>query len=473
MTAPEERFDLVVVGAGPAGLAAATEATQLGLSVVLLDEQPAPGGQVWRAVERSVAENGPLVAALGADYRAGAARVAAFRESGAAYRPETQVWQVERDGRVMASHAGAASVFVGERVLLALGALERPVPIPGWTLPGVMTVGAAQILLKTSGALPDPGVWIAGQGPLVWLYCAQVLALGGRVAGVLDTAPPGAWRIAARHAPALAAAWGSIAKGLAWRRAVARAGIPVHRGVEAVEALGEGRIARLRWRGRDGAWQEAPASGLLLHEGVVPNVHATLSLGCAHEWSAAQACFRPVLDPFGRSSEPRILVAGDAGGILGAAAAELQGRIAALGAAADLGRLTPAGAEARAAPLRRLLRRETALRRLLDALFPPRAALGAPADDVVVCRCEGVTAGALRLAVALGAQGPNQVKAFTRAGMGPCQGRSCMLGVVGTIAAARGVPPAEIGPPRLRPPLKPITVGELATLAEPGGPRLA
>jgi bacterioferritin-associated ferredoxin len=213
--------------------------------------------------------------------------------------------------------------------------------------------------------------------------------------------------------------------------------------------------------------------GLLLHEGVVPNVHAALSLGCAHAWDDAQACFRPVLDPFGRSSEPRILIAGDAGGILGARAAGLRGHIAALGAAADLGRLTPAGAAARAAPLRRLLRREVALRRLLDALFPPRPALAAPADEVVVCRCEGVTAGALREAVQLGAQGPNQAKAFTRAGMGPCQGRTCLLPLVGTIAAARGVPAAEIGPPRVRPPLRPVTVGELATLAEAGGPRLA
>jgi NADPH-dependent 2,4-dienoyl-CoA reductase/sulfur reductase-like enzyme len=464
VTAPPERFDLVVVGAGPAGLAAAMEAARLGLSVVVLDEQPAPGGQIWRAVEGA---GGSLTDALGPDYRAGAARIAAFRASGADYRPQTLVWQVERDGRVMASRAGAASVLQGERVLLALGAIERPVPIPGWTLPGVMTVGAAQILLKTAGALPEEGVWVAGQGPLVWLYGAQVAALGGRVAGVLDTAPPGAWRIAARHLPAMARAWAPIAKGLAWRRAVARAGIPVHRGVTAVEALGEGHIARVRWQSGGGAWCEAPARGLLLHEGVVPNVHATLALGCAHAWDAAQACFRPVLDGFGRSGEAlRVLVAGDAGGILGAAAAEAQGRLAALAAAADLGRLTGADAEARAVLPRRVLAREKALRAMLDALLPPRAALAAPADDVVLCRCEGVTAGALRLAVALGAQGPNQAKAFTRAGMGPCQGRSCMLGVVGTIAAARGVPPAEIGPPRVRPPLKPLTLGELATLAE-------
>jgi NADPH-dependent 2,4-dienoyl-CoA reductase/sulfur reductase-like enzyme len=445
--------DLAVIGAGPAGMAAAVAARGLGLSVAVLDEQPAPGGQIWRNVEAAGTGR------LGAAYDEGAAVVAAFRASGATYLPGMNVWQVEPDGRVFASDGTTASVITAERVLVAVGAQERAVPIPGWTLPGVMGVGAAQILLKSGGVVPDRPVWIAGQGPLVLLYMTQLLAAGGRIAGWLDTGRPGAWKAALPHLPGALGGWRQLAKGLAWRLALR--GVRRVTGVAEVQALGEGRVAHLRWRVGN-AWAEAPCDLLLLHEGVVPAIHMALALGCTRQWDAAQACFRPTLDAWGRTDLPRILIAGDCGGVLGATAAGLRGRLAAIAVASDLGGITDAAQ--RAAPLHAALRAETGLRALLDALFTPPDPVLRPDDAVVLCRCEGVTAGAVRAAVATGAQGPNQVKAFTRAGMGPCQGRICGLPVLNVIAAARGLPPGEIGLARVRPPLKPLTLGELASL---------
>jgi NADPH-dependent 2,4-dienoyl-CoA reductase/sulfur reductase-like enzyme len=173
--------------------------------------------------------------------------------------------------------------------------------------------------------------------------------------------------------------------------------------------------------------------------------------------------WRPDTDAWGRTSVPNIAIAGDSAGIGGAEAAALAGRLAALDAAAVLGRISEAERGRRAQPIRAALTREHTIRPFLDALYRPAPAVLAPADDgVIACRCEEVTVGQIRRAVRLGAPGPNQLKAFTRCGMGPCQGRICGPIVSAVIAEARGLPIAEIGTYRPRAPYKPITVGTLA-----------
>lgn len=456
-------FDLLVIGGGPAGLAAAVQARALGLTVALVDEQPEPGGQIYRAVERAEAEG--RAATLGDEYRHGLGLAKAFRDCGATYLASHQAWQVERDGRVYVSDGAASRALSGKRVLVAVGAMERPVPVPGWTLPGVMSVGSAQILLKTTGLLPDEGVWLAGSGPLALAYAQQVVASGGRLAGFLDTS-----RFSRRRA-ALFGHWRGalrgrryIMKGLSYYTSVRASGMRIVEGVEAVEALGEGQVQKVRWR-VGSTWESAPATGLLLHEGVIPNTHVTQSIGCAHAWDAAQMCFRPVVDAFGATDVEAIFVAGDCGGIGGARVAEQRGRIAALGVAASLGRIAAAERDRQAQPFRAELDDHFAIRGFLDAMYPPPPELLAPADDVVACRCEGITAGRIREAVTLGCRGPNQVKSFTRCGMGPCQGRMCGPTVTGIVAAALSVSPEEAGALRIRPPLKPLKLGELAALA--------
>jgi NADPH-dependent 2,4-dienoyl-CoA reductase/sulfur reductase-like enzyme len=459
-----DEFDIVVIGGGPAGLAAAIQARELGLTAALLDEQREPGGQIYRAVERSEIEG--RAAKLGEDYRYGLALTAAFRNCGAAYLAGRQVWQVERDGRVYLTDGAASTVIRGRRVVVAVGAMERPVPIRGWTLPGVMTVGSAQILLKTISLLPGPDVWLAGSGPLMLAYAAQVVASGGHLAGILDTSRNAQRRAALAHWRGALRGWRDIAKGLRYYRALRAAGVRIVRNVDAVEAHGNSQLTHVRWR-TGTEWQAAPAAGLLLHEGVIPNTQITQSLGCTHAWDAQQHCFRPVVDAFGATDASAIFVAGDCGGIGGARAAEQSGRLAAIGVHAALCGMSAAERESLAAPMRRQLQAHLAIRGFLDALFPPAPALLAPADPVVVCRCEGVTAGRIREAVALGCRGPNQVKSFTRCGMGPCQGRMCGSTVTSTIAAALDADPQKVGGFRVRPPLKPLRLGELASLAQP------
>lgn len=455
-------FDAVVVGAGPAGMSAAIGLRAQGLSVLVVDEQPAPGGQIWRAVE-AIAPT-PTGELLGDEYRSGAALASRFRACGALYQSQTQVWQIEPGWRVYMTRDGLAESVRATQVVLALGAQERPSPFPGWTLPGVLTVGAAQILLKTSRQVPSEPVWVAGSGPLPLLYMAQLLRAGGKIAGWLDTSPPGGWRRSLPWAGAALAGWGDIRKGLAWLREIKAAGVLQVRGVTAVRALGHGRLEEVEYTQADGQIKRALASVLLSHEGVVPSIHMTRALDCAHSWNDQQVCLAPDLDDWGQTSKPGIYVAGDGAGIGGALAACVRGELVALGIAQRAGCLTPEGAATHAAPLRRRLKRLLRLRPMLDALYPPRAEIFKPADDTIVCRCEELSAGDVRKAAAIGQPGPNQLKSYTRAGMGPCQGRQCGYSVAHILATQQQRSVAEVGFFRIRPPLKPLTLGELASL---------
>ncbi|MFJ7793829.1 FAD-dependent oxidoreductase [Pseudomonas sp. NPDC096950] len=456
------KFDVVVIGAGPAGMSAAIGMRELGLGVLVVDEQPAPGGQIWRAVE-AVAPT-PTGAILGNEYRAGAELVARFRGCGAVYEPQTQVWKIEPTWRVFLKLDGQVEAVRADQVVLATGAQERPAPFPGWTLPGVLTVGAAQILLKTSSQVPSQPVWVVGCGPLPLLYMAQLLRAGGRIAGWIDTSPPGGWRRALPWAGAALADLKEIGKGLKWLYEIRSARVRRVRGATALRALGEGRLEALEYVQSDGKSVRVKASVLLSHEGIVPSIHISQASGCKHSWSKQQSCLSPDLDEWGQTTESGIYVAGDGAGIGGAKAACVRGEIVALGIGMRAGRITAGAASARKKKLREKLDSLLRLRPMLDALYPPRASILAPSNDTIVCRCEELTAGDIRKAAAIALPGPNQLKAFTRAGMGPCQGRQCGYTVANIIAAEQKQSVATVGYFRIRPPLKPLTLGELASL---------
>lgn len=443
--------DLAIVGAGPAGISAAVEATARGLSVLVLDENAAPGGRIWQALE--------LRGAKDEDDALGLETLRQFRACPAEARYGAIAWAIEPDNSLFWSESGTAHSVRAGHILLATGTTERPMPIPGWTLPGVMTVGAAQISLKTSGLVPTGNTWIAGQGPLLLLYAVQALRAGGKIAGILDIARPPLGP-ALRHLPRALPAWRDLRKGLAWKREIARGDVPWLRASD-LKAEGNGAVSHVRFvsAGRE---RREPADLLLLHDGVIPSVQISRAVGCAHQWSEAQRSWGPAIDRWGRSSRPKLWVAGDGAGIAGAQASAVSGSIAALAIAQALGRIDAATCDEAAHPLFARRARYGATRPLLDALYAPR-----PPDldnATLVCRCEEVTAGQVRQAEKQGCLGLNQLKAFTRCGMGPCQGRMCGTTAAEVLAQARGVAVAAIEPYQPRFPTKPVTVGELAAL---------
>jgi thioredoxin reductase/bacterioferritin-associated ferredoxin len=451
-----QRCEVAVIGAGPAGLAAASTCARAGLGTVLVDEQQAAGGQIYRSVTERAAR-GP--SALGAEYRRGEALARAFEESGASHVAEATVWSLDRKLEIGILAGGKARMLSARRVILATGAIERPFPVEGWTLPGVMTAGAGQILLKANGMVPSGRVILAGCGPLLWLLASQYLEAGARIDAILDTTPPGNWRAASRFVvPFLRSPY--LARGIALVASVRRR-VRVVSGVEELRAEGGDRVERVVYRRRGTAEEALPVDTLLLHQGVVPNVNLAMSAGVEHRWSDVQNAWNPVLGPGGRTSVDGIAIAGDGGGIVGAVAAEAQGRLAGFAAIAALKPgAAPDGEEAARGELERHLRG----RDFLDWLYRPAPGHRRPSGDTIVCRCEEVTAQEVTEAARLGCTGPNQLKTFLRCGMGPCQGRQCGLTVTELIAAARGVSPQEVGYFRLRPPVKPITVQALAEL---------
>jgi NADPH-dependent 2,4-dienoyl-CoA reductase/sulfur reductase-like enzyme len=443
-------YDLVVIGGGPAGLAAASLAARAGVSTVLFDENPGIGGQIYRGITSTPVKDRAI---LGEDYWAGETLAAEAKASGALIVNGATVWSLDPRRIVGVSIAGAARLIEARRVIIATGSQERPFPIPGWTLPGVMTAGAAQTILKAQGLLPGGRTVIAGTGPLLWLLAAQILRAGGHIEALLDTTPRANWLRAAIYLPDFMLS-PYFAKGLALLREV-RAKVPLRK-VSRVEAVGEGRLREVVFDGG-----RIAADLLLLHQGVVPNVNLALAAGIEHVWNERQLCFQPVLDQDFGSSVSGIAVAGDGAGIAGGTAAAERGRVAAIAAVRAL---NPRAALRDPQAVRQRLQREEMGRGFLDLLNRPGASFRRPKGDTLVCRCEEVTARQVRDTADMGCEGPNQMKAFLRCGMGPCQGRLCGLTVTELIADQRKTTPAAVGYYRLRPPVKPITLAELASL---------
>ena len=454
-----QSFDIAVIGGGPAGMSAASLAAQHGAKTILIDEQPHLGGQIYRAVTISPLKGTPIP---GADYWRGDKLVQTFTQSGAHHMAGATVWSVAPTLEIGVSIGGKAGIIQARQIILATGALERPFPVPGWTLPGVMTAGAAQILLKTSGLVANENVVLAGNGPLLWLLATQYLNAGAHISAILDTTPLWNFLPAIPHFPAFATSK-YFGKGLGML-VHARRRIAILGNVTELRAQGQNQLEQVSFRQGGGIQRQLAANTLLLHQGVVPNINLSNALGCEMTWDSQQLFWTPIVDHWCRSSVKNIAIAGDGAGIGGAIVAEHLGRLSAIGALQRLGTLGADSARQQGNVHRRAAKTASRGRRFIDTLYRPAKQFRVPRGETIVCRCEEVTAQQVSDVIAMGCPGPNQAKAFLRCGMGPCQGRFCGLTLTEMFADGTGTAPKDVGYYRLRPPIKPVTVGELAAL---------
>jgi len=460
MTAPPSSSALppVIVGAGPAGVRAAEALVAHGLRPMVIDEASRAGGQIYRRPPESLAERSAQTL-YGFEARRADSVHAAFDalQGRIDYRPDSLVWNAQ-GGRLDVLHGptrSTASVAYGQ-LIIATGATDRVLPVPGWTLPGVYTLGGAQVALKFQGCAIGERVVFMGTGPLLYLVAYQYAKAGAKVVAVLDTARLGD-QLAAT--PAMLRQPAVFAKGVyyvAWLRAH---GVALHSGVRPLRVLGdaqESRVAGVAWHdGREERTLACDAVGF----GYALRSETQLAdlLGCRFDFAPLHRAHLPVRDAAGRSSVEGVYLAGDGAGIMGADGAEWAGERAALALLADRGVAVDAS---RAAALERKLHKLSAFRQGLERAFPmPHDWAAHAPDTLVVCRCENITAGTLRQSVASnGADEMNRLKALSRVGMGRCQGRMCGVAAAEILAHATGLPLQQVGRLRGQAPIKPIPI---------------
>ncbi|WP_411092018.1 FAD-dependent oxidoreductase [Streptomyces sp. 049-1] len=447
------RTELVVVGAGPAGLAAALAADARGVRVTVLDGADGPGGQYYRQPAAALDARRPR--ALHHQWRTWERLRDALATSGVRVLPDHHVWYVEAGSGAFTVHAllgpeQEEPVAVhADAVLLATGGYEHVLPFPGWTLPGVVTAGGAQAMLKGGLVVPGRTAVVAGTGPLLLPVATGLAAAGVRVAALVESADP---RHVARQARDLA---GKFPEAAGYAARLLRHRVRPRTRHTVVRAHGDDRLTGVTvaaldadGRVRRGTGRYLPCDTLAVGHGMLPHTDLADGLGCRTDGPTV------AVDAEQRTSVPGVWAAGEATGVGGAQLALAEGHIAGRSVAARLRGTEPDPAGwAPAARIRARLRRSADA--LAAAFTPPAAWTGHVTDDTLVCRCEEVTAGAVREAVdELGAGDVRTVKLLTRAGMGWCQGRMCG-------AAVAGIAGCEPGPSR-RVLARPVPLGVLA-----------
>ena len=471
---------LAVVGAGPAGIAGAVAAADAGIAVTVVDAGPQIGGQFYRQPAASLHARRPE--ALHHAWGTWLSLRSRFELHLAAgrirYLPDHHVWFAQHTDTGFRLHAligpgQERSVSVSaDALLLATGAYERVLPFPGWTLPGVMTTGGAQAILKGALTLPGRRTVVAGTGPLLLPVAAGLAAAGARIEALIDCADP---RGLIRHAPALAASPDKLVEGLGYAVRFARHRVPIRWRHAVVSAHGRQRIEAVTvaalgrdGRVRSGSERRIACDSLAIGHGLLPHLDLALSLGARVEDENGPGVW---VDQGQQTSVPGLWAAGETTGIGGAALAEVEGEIAGRSAAAWLRRAAEPNrtdgdanfaVSAKSARKRRRLRHFFAA---LDAVYsPPATFADLITADTTVCRCEEVTAAAVREAVReYGATDLRSVKLLTRAGMGWCQGRVCGPAVAGLVAACGGAAGSpQDGASAPRPLARPVPLGVLA-----------
>lgn len=449
---------VIIIGAGPAGVRCAQTLVAAGLRPTVIDENRRDGGQIYRRQPDNFTR--PYAQLYGTE----AGRAQSLHESFDAlreqvdYRPETLAWNIA-DQQLHIVKDGHATALPYDALVICSGATDRLMPVKGWHQAGTYSLGAAQIALKAQACAIGRQVVFMGTGPLLYLVAAQYIKAGANVAAVLDTSPM-TRRIAAL--PKLLARPSVLLKGLALVARIRRAGTPVLTGIAPVEITGspdEG-VQGVLVREAGGATRRFECDAVAMGYHLRPETQLADLARCAFRFDTETRQWLPEVGEDGRTSTPGVYLAGDGMRVLGADAAEIGGRLAAMAVLKDF------GFDVADAQLQQLRAEQASMERFRQGLaqaFPwPQQQTAHLPDEAIVCRCEAVTAGELRRVVCdMGAQEANRAKAFSRVGMGRCQGRYCGHAGAEVIAHAAGVPVEQVGRLRGQAPVKPLSVAAL------------
>lgn len=453
-------FDVAVIGAGAAGISCAASLSEIGMQVVVIDEQPAPGGQIYKNIEQVSKAS---LNVLGDDYRAGLPLIQRFREQKIAYYSGAFVWQVNSDGHIFFSKNGVSQEIAAKYIVVATGAMERPVPFPGWNLPGVMGAGAANNLIKNGGLKPDGRVVLAGSGPLLLLETVHLIEMGVDIQGLLETTPTLPNISCFAHLPRALKRIDLLKKGLLMLQKIKKAGIPYYKGIRNLSVRGDCSVESVHaMKGNTNI--DIDSDLLLVHFGVIPNTSIFRQLECHHQWNQIQRYWYPKCDKWGRTSLENVFAAGDGRFVDGAVSAILKGKLTALAIAADMKMIHADERDKRGADIEKQLKFEQAPRPFIDAMYSPDQNIFNIPPETMICRCECITMSEILEVINEGCVDPNEIKAMLRPGMGPCQGKMCGSVISEIISIQTGKNIKEVGSLNIRPPLKNIPLSEIAEI---------
>lgn len=459
--------EVVVVGAGPAGMAAASAAARRGARVLLVDGAPRLGGQYFRQPLVEPTSNGdqppsPAGPRLPARFHDLTANPAVELRLGC------EVWSVSRasSGFTLRLTEGGPAALHSPALVLATGASELTLPFPGWELPGVVTAGAAQALLKSQHVPIGKQVVVAGTGPFLLPVAAALAEAGARVL-VAEAARA---RSAPRAMPNLLRHPRKLTEAAGYGLVLARHRAPVLTGCAVVGCEGEGRVERAvlarlgpNWERLPGPLRVVAAEAVCVSYGFVPRLELAHQLGARAMGRPDQLAARVATDATMATSVRGLFVAGEIAGVAGAEVAELEGELAGHSAASYLGLNDNRGSAERQRLLRRL-RSSRAFTARLGALYPLRAGWAQGLrPSTVFCRCEQVPWEAVAAAIAQGATTAREVRSVTRCGMGYCQGRTCGPALQMAISALTGRPLDDVGDLHKRPVAVPVFLGRVAS----------
>lgn len=456
--------DVTIVGAGPAGLSAALEASQMGAHVVLIDQYLRPGGQYFKQLPPGFEGNGRPD--WGEDEEKGKALLQGITAKKIELLTDTVAFSIYADKTLALARQEHFFRLKAQKLILATGAYERAVPFSGWTLPGVFSAGAMQALVKIQRVLPGRRIMVAGSGPLLYSVASMLVDAGAEVTALVDAAR---LRSGWRQIPRLWRNWQPLLRGMEYLKRLRDSGVPVLSGHTILRVEGEEKVERAvvievdsDWRPISGTEQSYDVDAVCASFGFLPSTELAQLAGCDISYQPELGGFVPTHNEEMETSLSGVFVAGEVAGVGGAGIAMVQGRIAGIAAARQLGYSSDKAVEKQLRSARKELAGLEKFREAMSEMFALRLGIWSiMQDDTLVCRCEEVTKAELREAAQESALSSRELKLRTWAGMGPCQGRFCNDAALRILAEAKGVEIDQVPLPRVRPPVSVVPMSAL------------
>lgn len=467
LTDQDKNFDVVVIGGGPSGMAAAAQAAKHQLKVALIDDRPTLGGQIYKQLGEGFKVKNP--SKLGSDYVKGQELVAATNSPYIQVLLNTTAAAIEESTLHIVSQNEQAQKITFKKLIVAPGAYDRPVIFPGWTLPGVITAGGAQTLVKTQRVLPGERILFAGSGPLALAFPAQLANYGANVVSALEASPFPKLSSLIKLILATPGNFNLMQDAVFYRWSLFKKRIPMRYGRMIISAEGDGRVESVTHARVDKNWKPIPGTEekvlvdtLCIGYGFVPSIEIFRLLNVAMEYEEIKGGQIVTVDEWGRTSAPHVYATGDGAGVEGSYIAICRARLAAISAAMELNVLTSEQANSEASAFRKELKHRRAFQKALNQTFKIGSGIFELAGEkTIICRCESVDRSSIEDAIESTID-ISVVKAITRAGMGLCQGRNCQKQIAAMIAKKHNIEISDIKQTTPRFPARPVTLGSIA-----------